>query len=237
MLPSPSTANRSSSSFKSASNAFHSLSRLASDQFSNLVNGPSRERKGKYRAISPGRNNRSGSSSSTSSIHFNSSSIIPDRATILFIIGCLFWYLSSALSSNTSKALLSSTKIKSNDGTPPLKLPPVFPFPVTLTLVQFIFVNLFCYVCASREILGNHRLTTLVKPTWNRIKEVGQLSVFAVVGHALSSLAISRVPVSTVHTIKVSNRSWLTSKFQLRSHSRFFSLFHSSRLYLPYSRF
>lgn len=40
-------------------------------------------------------------------------------------------------------------------------------------------------------------------PGWKRIGDMAKLSVFNVVGHALSTVAISRVPVSTVHTIKV----------------------------------
>jgi solute carrier family 35 protein E1 len=39
---------------------------------------------------------------------------------------------------------------------------------------------------------------------WSKLLDMAKLSVFNVVGHALSTVAISRVPVSTVHTIKVS---------------------------------
>jgi hypothetical protein len=131
---------------------------------------------------------------------------LPSAKTTAFVISCLLWYLSSALSSNTSKALLSSPK---NVHPRP---PPPFPYPVTLTLAQFVFVHLLSAAIASptimRHIPGVRKPVTRIakNPCWDRIYDMAKLSVFNVVGHALSTVAISRVPVSTVHTIKVSIR-------------------------------
>lgn len=128
---------------------------------------------------------------------------LPSPKTFAFIVSCLLWYLSSALSSNTSKALLSSPK---NLNPRP---PPPFPYPVTLTLAQFVFVHLLSGAIASptimRHVPGVRKPVTRIakNPGWDRILDMAKLSIFNVVGHALSTVAISRVPVSTVHTIKV----------------------------------
>jgi solute carrier family 35 protein E1 len=42
------------------------------------------------------------------------------------------------------------------------------------------------------------------KPTRKALESVVVMSVFQIAGHVFSSMAIARVPVSTVHTIKVS---------------------------------
>ncbi|KAK0521559.1 hypothetical protein OC835_006849 [Tilletia horrida] len=85
----------------------------------------------------------------------------------------------------------------------PAPAPPIFPYPLTLTLVQFVFVNLGAYLTCSPTLLpARARLGKLIRPSWAQVWSVGQLSVFHVVGHLCSSAAISRVPVSTVQTIK-----------------------------------
>ncbi|SPO27234.1 related to SLY41 - Putative transporter of the triose phosphate translocator family [Ustilago trichophora] len=146
----------------------------------------------------------------------------PSRSTLFFILGCLAWYTSSSLSSNTSKALLS--KGKNEDHT---IRPPAFPYPVTLTLIHFAFVNVCCFICASRRILGKRALTRLVKPSFSRVTQVGQLAFFNVLGQALSSLAISRVPVATVHTIKA-----LSPLFTVLSYTYLFGITYSPNTYL-----
>ncbi|KAL4398842.1 phosphoenolpyruvate transmembrane transporter [Malassezia pachydermatis] len=149
-----------------------------------------------------------------------------ERATsipiLLFL--CLLWYTSSALSSNTSKSLLSRRKVVGED----TKLPPLFPYPVTLTLVQFIFVNVFCYVGTRRHILGDWVLAKRLVPiTWQQIREIVQISLFNVLGHALSSIAVSHVEVSLVHTIKA-----LSPLFTVLSYALFFGVQYSSRTYV-----
>lgn len=109
---------------------------------------------------------------------------IPHISTIRFVSLCLLWYSCSALSSNTGKVILNN-----------------FRFPVTLTIVQFFFVAGLCWLCSRPELGWTTRLRT---PTHAIVKGTLPMAAFQVGGHIFSSLAISRVPVSTVHTIKVS---------------------------------
>lgn len=99
-----------------------------------------------------------------------------------FIILCLMWYSTSAFTNNIGKQILMQ-----------------FRYPVTLTYVQFGLVSLSCFVLT--RITG---ITQIRKPDMAIIKTVLPLAGFQIVGHVFSSVAISRVPVSLVHTIKVS---------------------------------
>lgn len=148
------------------------------------------------------------------------------------VLLCVLWYLSSALSSNTSKGLMSRRSVwHMADGqrlTVPVREPPLFPYPVTLTLLQFVFVNVLCYVGTRRELLGDWTLAPRLVPiTLSRIREVGQISVFNVLGHALGSVAISRVPVSMVHTIKA-----LSPLFTVLAYVYLFHVVYSTRTYV-----
>lgn len=107
---------------------------------------------------------------------------VPPMETVRFVALCILWYGSSALSSNTGKVIMQS-----------------FRFPVTMTIIQFFFVAGYCVIVSKlgwtahlRSISRQHIQSTL------------PMAAFQVGGHICSSLAISRVPVSTVHTIKVS---------------------------------
>lgn len=102
--------------------------------------------------------------------------------TIRFMCLCALWYLSSAISSNTGKVILNN-----------------FRYPVTLTIVQFFFVSGLCVVCSKIGLASRLR-----DPTKPILRGTLPMAVFQVGGHIFGSLAISRVPVSTVHTIKVS---------------------------------
>ena len=115
---------------------------------------------------------------------FNRSILMPTIATstVRFILLCSLWYMSSAMSSNTGKAILNQ-----------------FRYPVTLTFVQFGFVAGYCLLFMSPVI----RISRLRPPTTAIIRSTAPMAVFQVGGHIFSSLAISRIPVSTVHTIKV----------------------------------
>ncbi|KAF9348870.1 suppressor of loss of ypt1 [Mortierella sp. AD094] len=93
---------------------------------------------------------------------------------------CLLWYLSSAVTNNIGKQIMNQ-----------------FRYPVTLTFVQFVFVSLFCFILGS-----GFRMTTIRKPTIAIMHMTAPLVGFQVVGHVFSSVAISRVPLSVVHTIK-----------------------------------
>jgi len=109
-------------------------------------------------------------------------------SNFLFILLCGLWYTSSALSSNTGKAILNQ-----------------FRYPITLTFVQFGFVAFYCLLFMSPLV----RFSRLQKPTWAIIRSTLPMGLFQVGGHIFSSIAISRIPVSTVHTIKVSRKRLL----------------------------
>ncbi|BEI91747.1 uncharacterized protein CcaverHIS019_0405670 [Cutaneotrichosporon cavernicola] len=107
---------------------------------------------------------------------------LPSVQTLRFVFLCILWYASSAVSSNTGKVILNS-----------------FKFPLTLTIVQFAFVCGLCWIGSSPYLKWTARLRS---PTLSIIRHTLPMAFFQVGGHIFGSLAISRVPVSTVHTIK-----------------------------------
>ena len=132
---------------------------------------------------------------------------LPSANTISFVALCALWYLSSALSSNTGKSILTQ-----------------FRYPVTLTFVQFAFVSAYSLLSlaarekllhsgtAKRNPFAGHSYGIggqgwaalgLRKPTKLMLHGTFVMSLFQIAGHVFSSMAIARVPVSTVHTIKV----------------------------------
>ena len=106
----------------------------------------------------------------------------PSASTARFVLLCSLWYASSALSSNTGKAIMNQ-----------------FRYPVTLTFVQFGFVAAYCLLFMSPII----RFSRLRRPTKAILRDTLPMGCFQVGGHIFSSMAISRIPVSTTHTIKV----------------------------------
>lgn len=112
-------------------------------------------------------------------------------STARFLILCIFWYTTSALSSNTGKAILEQ-----------------FRYPVTLTIIQFGFVAACCLLIMSPAV----NFSKLRPPTVAILKATLPMGAFQVGGHMFSSMAISRIHVSTVHTIKVC-RTFISSAF------------------------
>lgn len=104
------------------------------------------------------------------------------HSTGVFVLLCSIWYTTSALSSNTGKAILIQ-----------------FRYPVTLTIIQFAFVALYSLLLMTPVMRFSH----LRRPTRAIINSTLPMGLFQVGGHMFSSMAISRIPVSTVHTIKV----------------------------------
>lgn len=99
-----------------------------------------------------------------------------------FCVLCAIWYSTSALSSNTGKAILNE-----------------FNYPVTLTFVQFAFVAGYCLLFTSPLV----QFSRMKRPTRAVLESTLPMGAFQVGGHIFSSMAISRIPVSTTHTIKV----------------------------------
>jgi len=130
----------------------------------------------------------------------------PSQSNFLFILLCGLWYTTSALSSNTGKAILNQ-----------------FRYPITLTFVQFGFVAFYCLLFMSPAI----RFSKLRAPTKAIIQSTLPMGMFQVGGHIFSSIAISRIPVSTVHTIKA-----LSPLFTVAAYAMLFGVSYSSKTYI-----
>ncbi|KAF7794271.1 hypothetical protein EIP86_005404 [Pleurotus ostreatoroseus] len=130
----------------------------------------------------------------------------PSGDTVRFVLLCALWYSSSALSSNTGKVILTQ-----------------FRYPVTLTFVQFGFVAAFCLAFMSPAV----QFSKLRRPTRAIIKDTLPMGIFQVGGHIFSSMAISRIPVSTVHTIKA-----LSPLFTVAAYALLFGVAYSPRTYI-----
>lgn len=131
----------------------------------------------------------------------------PSSAVLMsrFILLCSFWYTTSALSSNTGKTILNQWN-----------------HPVTLTIVQFAFVAGYCLLFMSPVI----QFTKLRPPTVAILRSTLPMGMFQVGGHMFSSIAISKIPVSTVHTIKA-----LSPLFTVAAYAILFGVKYSPRTY------
>lgn len=105
---------------------------------------------------------------------------------------CIGWYGTSILSNASSKAILTA-----------------LPKPVTLTVIQFLFVCGWCIVAsAAARIHPPLRAAVPVlrygirRPDREIILSTLPLTAFQIGGHILNSDAMARIPVSLVHTIK-----------------------------------
>lgn len=130
----------------------------------------------------------------------------PSPDTLQFIFLCALWYSSSALSSNTGKVILTQ-----------------FRYPVTLTFVQFGFVAVYCLLFMSPVV----QFSRLRMPTKAILRDTLPMGCFQVGGHIFSSMAISRIPVSTVHTIKA-----LSPLFTVATYALLFGVSYSAHTYL-----
>ncbi|GAA6020922.1 hypothetical protein JCM10207_003188 [Rhodosporidiobolus poonsookiae] len=168
-------------------------------------------------------------SSSTAAPPASLTSLIPSASTVGFVLLCSLWYLSSAFSSNTGKSILTR-----------------FRYPVTLTFVQFAFVSGYSLLVlvlraqvggpsgAASGGLSRRRgsATTLGgwgvrKPSRHMFHGTFMMSLFQIAGHVFSSMAIARVPVSTVHTIKA-----LSPLFTVISYAALFGVRYTSSTYV-----
>lgn len=108
-----------------------------------------------------------------------------------------------------------------------------FPKPVTLTIIQFMFVSSWCLFLSflSKRIPILRRIAALKngvrRPTREIIMTTLPLTGFMIGGHILSSDAISRMDVSMVHTIK-----GLSPLFTVAAYRFFFHIRYSIYTYL-----
>jgi solute carrier family 35, member E1 len=108
------------------------------------------------------------------------------------VILCNIWFAASILTNTSSKAILTS-----------------FSKPITLTIMQFLLVSFWCIFAswlAKRNASVRNALPVLKngirKPNKEIIVTTLPLVAFQIGGHILNSEAMSKIPVSLVHTIK-----------------------------------
>ncbi|KKA21359.1 hypothetical protein T310_4609 [Rasamsonia emersonii CBS 393.64] len=141
------------------------------------------------------------------------------RAPISYrLIGlCLIWYMTSALTNTSSKSILNA-----------------LPKPITLTIVQFAFVSIWCLLLSYFSTLFP-ALKRVVPALKNGILPLSRevittalpLAIFQLAGHILSSMATSQIPVSLVHTIK-----GLSPLFTVLAYRIFFRIKYARATYL-----
>jgi drug/metabolite transporter (DMT)-like permease len=122
-----------------------------------------------------------------------------------FILNCCMWYISSSLTNNIGKTIMN-----------------MFKYPITLTFVQFGLVAIWCYLIST---FFTH--THIRTPTKDIVKTIAPLAVFLIIGHVFSSVAISRIPVSLVHTIKA-----LAPLFTVLFYRIIFQVQYTERVYI-----
>lgn len=125
--------------------------------------------------------------------------------------------MTSALTNTSSKSILNA-----------------FPKPVTLTIVQFACVSLWCLVFAYLASVFPSLKTAIPAlkngiryPSREVISTTMPLAVFQLLGHLLSSTATSKIPVSLVHTIK-----GLSPLFTVLAYRLFFRIRYARATYL-----
>ncbi|GAM40620.1 hypothetical protein TCE0_039f13104 [Talaromyces pinophilus] len=130
---------------------------------------------------------------------------------------CIIWYMTSAVTNTSSKSILTA-----------------LPKPVTLTIIQFAFVSFWCLLltyCASlfpglKTAIPALR-NGILRPSREVIITALPLAGFQLLGHILSSMATSQIPVSLVHTIK-----GLSPLFTVLAYRVFFRIKYARATYL-----
>lgn len=98
-----------------------------------------------------------------------------------FYCMCFLWYSSSASTNTIAKKILNE-----------------FKQPLTLTFVQLAIVAILCVIVSLVDVGIGH----IRRPTPMIVMTILPLAVFQIVGHTLSSAAMSYISVSFTHTIK-----------------------------------
>lgn len=132
---------------------------------------------------------------------------------VKFVLLCVLWYSSSALTNTSSKTFLN-----------------VLDAPATLTIVQFFFVAAWTALLAqlgSKFQLGWLGTAPIRAPDQHVWKSTAPMSLFVLTGHLFSSMATSKIPVSTVHTVKA-----LSPFFTVLAYALLFGVKYSSNTYI-----
>ncbi|KAK5122755.1 hypothetical protein LTR85_003670 [Meristemomyces frigidus] len=133
------------------------------------------------------------------------------------VLLCVFWYATSILTNTSSKSILTTLNR-----------------PVTLTVIQFFLVTGWCLFfawLAKRNRSVRDALPVLKngirRPSKDIIVATLPLTAFQIGGHILNSDAMSRIPVSLVHTIK-----GLSPLMTVLAYRAFFDIRYSTPTYL-----
>lgn len=140
--------------------------------------------------------------------------------SVPLVILCLGWYFSSALANTLAKSILDS-----------------FPFPVTLSMVQFglaVSFGLSSMQLAKmsstfsrslpRGVLSNGGLQY---PTKDILMAIAPMGIFQLSGHIFTHMSTQAIPVSLVHTIKA-----LSPLFTVTAYRILFDVTYSWSVYL-----
>lgn len=139
--------------------------------------------------------------------------------SITLVALCLSWYGSSAISNTLNKSILN-----------------IFPYPVTLSLVQFFLA--VCFGVSTILLAQNshkvfHALPAgtvshsgLRYPTREILASTIPMGIFQLFGHICSHKATSLIPVSLVHTIKA-----LSPLFTVAAYRLVFKVQYSAKTY------
>lgn len=141
--------------------------------------------------------------------------------SIPLVLICLSWYSTSALSNTLSKSILTS-----------------FPYPVTLTMVQFLLAVIFgvTTILAAQAFPSINSFLPkglvsvhvgLRHPTREILLSIAPMGVFQLTGHIFSHMSTSLLPVSLVHTIKA-----LSPLFTVTAYRMIFKVEYSPKTYL-----
>jgi solute carrier family 35 protein E1 len=161
----------------------------------------------------------------------NVRSIAPSPGNVKFIFLCLLWYATSALSSNTGKVILNNFRYPVTltiiqfffvagycwlltDGSRMLGIAQAWKW-VASQIMGLFGGSAGGGRRGTRSSLHSRSISLgidgsglsgsrLKKPTRAILAHTCPMAAFQVMGHIFASMAISRIPVSTVHTIKVS---------------------------------
>jgi solute carrier family 35, member E1 len=125
--------------------------------------------------------------------------------------------MTSAITNTSSKSILNA-----------------LPKPVTLTVIQFAFVSLWCVILAYCSALFPSLKTSIpalrngiLRPSRDVIATALPLAGFQLLGHILSSMSTTQIPVSLVHTIK-----GLSPLFTVVAYRVFFRIRYARATYL-----
>lgn len=120
---------------------------------------------------------------------------IAPPVSVTTVVLCMLWYAASAVSNNIAKSILT-----------------VFNYPVTLTMVQFVYAVVFSWITAAgakhfpllRNSMPRGTLSAsgLAPLGTYVLRCTAPMACFQICGHLLSYSAMSSIPVSLVHAIK-----------------------------------